>query len=319
VRRERHDIFAGIRGAYREAMAALDIGGYLARLGIADPGPPSAEGLRALHAAHVERIPYEALEIQLGRPTTVDPHESAERIVCRHRGGYCFHLNGAFSLLLAGLGYDVTWHRGGVQNRSDPVPVGAIGNHLPLTVAGLPSPDSPSGDWLVDVGLGDGLHEPLPLRTGRYRQGPFTYELRPSVVEPGGWRFEHDRLGSFTGMDFRPQLANVEDFVERHRFLSTSPDSGFVRTCSVHRRDARGVDVLTGCVLRRVGDGAAPERVLDTPSDWFGALADVFDLPLTDVADRARGELWARVWKAHEAWVARDSSPRRDRRPAAGW
>jgi N-hydroxyarylamine O-acetyltransferase len=289
-------------------MASVDIGGYLARLGIADPGPPSADGLRALHAAHVERIPYEALEIQLGRPTTVDPRESAERIVRRHRGGYCFHLNGAFSLLLQGLGYDVTWHRGGVQNRSDPEPVGAVGNHLPLTVAGLESPDNPSGDWLVDVGLGDGLHEPLPLRSGRYRQGPFTYELRPSTVEPGGWRLEHDPRGSFTGVDFRPQRATVEDFLERHRFLSTSPHSGFVRACSVQRRDAHGVDMLTGCVLRRVDGATEPARVLETPGEWFGALADVFDLPLGDVDDRARAALWARVWQAHEAWLARPAN-----------
>lgn len=101
-------------------MPRLDTAGYLERLGNADPGDPSVVGLRALHAAHVERVAYEAIEIQLGRPTTVDPYESAERIVARHRGGYCYHLNGAFSLLLSELGYDVVWHRAGVENRGDP-------------------------------------------------------------------------------------------------------------------------------------------------------------------------------------------------------
>ncbi len=46
---------------------------YLRRLGIDHHGRPTADGLRRLHRAHVERIPYEAIEIQLGRPTTVDP------------------------------------------------------------------------------------------------------------------------------------------------------------------------------------------------------------------------------------------------------
>lgn len=64
----------------------LDTAGYLRRLNVDDPGEPSVEALRALHAAHVELVAYEALEIQLGRPTTVDPRESAERIVARHRG-----------------------------------------------------------------------------------------------------------------------------------------------------------------------------------------------------------------------------------------
>lgn len=283
----------------------LDLDGYLGRLGIDHPGGrPSVGGLRALHTAHVERVAYEALHVQLGQVTTVDPYESADRIVRQRRGGYCYHLNGAFSLLLAALGYQVVWHRGGVQNRSQPTPPGATGNHLALTVCGLPAEECPSGNWLVDVGLGDALHEPLPLQDGVYQQGPFSYRLRPSDVEPGGWRLDHDAQGSFAGMDFRPSRATVDDFAERHVFLCTSPESGFVRTCTVQRRDASGVDALTGCVLRRLGDVNGEPRVLDNQSEWYEALADVFGLPLTDVDDAARDRLWARVYAAHETWSA---------------
>ncbi len=283
----------------------MDPAAYLARLRVEHPGPPSAAALRALHEAHVERIAYEALEIQLGCPTTVDPHDSAARILGRHRGGYCYHLNGAFSLLLDALGYDVVWHRAGVQVNADPAPVGAgIANHLALTVHGLPSEESPSGDWLVDVGLGDALHGPLPLREGTYVQGPFHYRLSRSELEPGGWRWEHDPRGSFVGMDFRAERATQDDFRARHEYLSTSPQSPFVRTCTVQRRDAGGVDELTGCVLRRIGDGEGPPRTLETSAEWFGALRDVFDLPLGDVDAAARERLWARVRRAHEAWIA---------------
>jgi len=286
-------------------MARLDTNAYLERLRIPDPGPPSAKALRALHRAHVERIAYEALEIQLGRPTTVDPHESAERILSRRRGGYCYHLNGAFSLLLDALGYDVVWHRAGVQNHSDPAPVGSQrANHLALTVHGLPAEDCPAGDWFVDVGLGDALHAPMPLQAGAHVQGPFRYALRRSEVDPGGWRWEHDPAGSFAGVDFRAEPATQADFRARHEFLSTSPDSPFVRTSSVQRRDAGGVDMLTGCVLSRLGDPAREPVTLDTSEEWFGALRDVFDLPLDDLDAGARAALWARVRGAHEAWLA---------------
>lgn len=286
-------------------MARLDTPAYLRRLRLPDPGPPSAGALRALHEAHVERIAYEALEIQLERPTTVDPHESAGRILGRHRGGYCFHLNGAFSLLLDALGYDVVWHRAGVQNHSDPAPVGAeIANHLALTVHGLPAEECPSGDWLVDVGLGDALHAPIPLHEGRYVQGPFCYGLRRSEVESGGWRWDHDPRCGFAGMDFRPQRATQGDFRARHLHLSTSPESGFVRTASVQRRDAGGVDMLTGCVLSRVEGDVRWRRTLDSGDEWFGALREVFDLPLDDVDAAARTALWRRVRAAHEAWLA---------------
>jgi N-hydroxyarylamine O-acetyltransferase len=289
-------------------MPRLDTDAYLARLRLSDLAPPalpSADALRALHQAHVERVSYEALEIQLGRPTTVDPHEAADRILSRHRGGYCFHLNGAFSLLLEALGYDVVWHRAGVQNHSDAQPVGPQrANHLALTVHGLPTEECPAGDWLVDVGLGDALHGPLPLREGTYAQGPFRYGLRHSEVEPGGWRWDHDPRGSFAGMDFRAARATQADFRIRHEFLSTSPDSGFVRTCSVQRRDAGGVDILTGCILSRLGEPAREPVTLETSGEWFDVLREVFDLPLTDVDAEARAALWTRVRAAHEAWLA---------------
>lgn len=286
-------------------MTAIDIESYLRRLGISDAGPPSARGLRALHAAHVERIAYEALDIQLGRLTSIDPADSVERITARGRGGYCYHLNGAFSLLLQALGYEVVWHRAGVQNPADPAPPGAVrANHLALTVHGLPSDDCPSGVWIADAGLGDALHEPLPLHEGTYAQGPFHYRLRHSEVEPGGWRLDHDPQGSFVGMDFAPRRATLDDFAERHVFLSTSPESGFVRTCAVQRRDAGGVDALTGCLLRRLGDGGTT-RIIERQAEWFEALGDVFGLALTDLDGTARDALWSRVRTAHEAWLHR--------------
>jgi N-hydroxyarylamine O-acetyltransferase len=276
--------------------AAIDVLGYLARLGLPELAGhvPSAPALRALHRAHAERVPYECLEIHLGRPTTVCPAESARRIVSG-RGGYCFHLNGAFSALLRALGYRVTRHVGGVQGNADPV-AGATGNHLVLTVSGLPSAESPEGDWLVDLGMGDGLHGPLPLVEGTHTEGPFRYALRPSEAEPGGWRFDHDGQGSFRGMDFRAEPARMSDFREKHEELTTSPESGFVRVAVVARRDATGADVLRGLTLTRVG--ADPSRtVLPDEVAYFNALADIFGIVLPG-PDRA--VLWPRVVAAHE-------------------
>jgi N-hydroxyarylamine O-acetyltransferase len=283
---------------------AIDVDGYLRRLGITDPGRPSVSGLRALHTAHVERIAYEALDIQLGRLTSIDPEDSAARITDRGRGGYCYHLNGAFSLLLRELGYDVVWHRAGVQNPGEAPPGSARANHLGLTVHGLPAPESPSGDWLVDAGLGDGIHAPLPLREGEYRDGPFRFRLRPSETDPGGWRFDHDPAGSFVGIDFAPEPATVADFADRHVYLSTSPESGFVRTCVVQRRDTTGVDTLRGCVLLRTGD-TRPPRTIDDQTEWFAVLEDRFGLAPTDLTAADRDALWQRVRATHEAWQAK--------------
>jgi arylamine N-acetyltransferase len=290
-------------------MPTLHVAGYLQRLGLVDAVTSDIDTLRLIHTAHVERVAYEVLWIWGGQAAaiTTNPCEAAERIVAHRRGGYCYHLNGALSLLLSELGFNVVWHRAGVQSREEPDPPGADrANHLALTVHGLPSDDNPAGDWFVDVGLGDALHEPLPLREGVYEQGPFRYELHPSAMEAGGWRFVHDPRGSFAGMDFRPSRATEADFNERHTYLSTSPESGFVRVCTVQRRDATGVDSLRGCVLSRV-DGAERSdkggRTLETSRDWYEALADVFGLPMADATPKDRDKLWQRVRQAHEAWM----------------
>ncbi|MEU4546407.1 arylamine N-acetyltransferase family protein [Nonomuraea dietziae] len=272
----------------------MDISAYLRRLGL-EAAPPSLDQLKALHVAHIERVPYEALEIWFDRPTTVDPAESAARIV-RGRGGYCYHLNGAFSLLLEALGYQVTRHVGGVHNRGAEPAITA--NHLVLTVR------LPEGDWMVDLGLGDALHEPLPLVEGRYRQGPFEYGLRPSTVAPGGWHFDHDPRGSFAGMDFGMEPAPMSAFEQMHRHLTTSPESGFVRVATVARRDATGVDIMRGLSLTRL-EADSRTTTMETSADYFQALADVFGLRF-DAEERAL--LWDKVSRAHAAWTASAST-----------
>ena len=278
---------------------AGEVAEYLARLGVGHPGEPSVAGLRALHRAHVERVPYEVMDIQLQRPTTVDPRDSVGR-VRNGRGGYCVQLNGAFSTLLTALGYAVTWHRAGVHANAALPPVSASdpSPHLALTV------ELEGEVWLVDVGLGDGLHEPLPLRAGTYEQGPFTFRLAPSEVDPGGWRFDHDPRGAIAGMDFTTEPAGYEDFAEWHHYLSTSPESRLVRAVAVMRRDADGIDSLTGCMLRRVDGNGRTVRELATAGEWYGALADVFTLPLTELDADEKSALWKKVRGAHEAWLA---------------
>ncbi|MFF5078127.1 arylamine N-acetyltransferase [Actinoplanes sp. NPDC000266] len=277
----------------------IDVDGYLRRLGLDGRAgrSPSIEALTELHRAHAERVPYESLEIWLGRPTTVDPTESVDRIV-RGRGGYCYHLNGAFSALLRALGFHVSRHVGGVQPTTGRPP-GADANHLVLTVSGLPSAEAPDGRWLVDLGMGDGLHEPLPLVEGLHRQGPFTYGLRPSEAEPGGWRFDHDPRGGFLGMDFRAEAAEMTAFADKHQFLSTSPESGFVRTATAQRRDAGGADVLRGLTLSRVSETVS-RTALETPGDYFAALADLFGLTLDEVSAAERAVMWRRLVEAKE-------------------
>jgi arylamine N-acetyltransferase len=274
---------------------------YLRRLGFTGLLPVSVETLFALTRAQVERVSYECVWVWLGERRTIQAVDSV-RYLTGGRGGYCYHMNGSLSALLAWLGFDVHWRVGGVQGTPDGE-VGATGNHLVLQVGGLPTDANPQGRWLVDTGLGDGPHEPLPLIAGEYRQGPFTYRLRPSDAVPGGWRFDADPRMSLVGMDFGSTEATPRDFAVKHEFLSSSPDSGFIKILTAFRRDAGGVDHLRGCVLRRITDGTT-ESTVYTQRDWFAVLADIFRLPLSDVDQNGKNTLWRKVILAHETWLA---------------
>lgn len=272
---------------------------YLRRLGL-EVEPPTVEALFRLHRAHAERVPYETTWIHLGERWGIGIESSVRRIAIDGRGGYCFHLNGSLSWLLSTLGYDVTLHVGGVHG---PEPsANDLTNHLVLTVGNLPTDENPDGEWYVDVGLGDALHEPLPLRDGTYVQDPMTFRLEHTAGGIGDWHFVHDPRGSFPGMNFRAAPTTIDAFQSRHEHLSTSPESGFVRNPIAQRRLDDRVTMLRGLTLSTRDASGTQSRLIDDRQDWFSVLADELLLQLNGVGSTARDRLWARARAAHEAW-----------------
>src|SRR4051794_15409028 len=84
---------------------ALDLDAYLARVGYQGPLVPTADLLQALHRAQVYTIPFENLDIHLGRPIRLDAAALVAKLVQGARGGYCYELNGLFRLVLRWLGF----------------------------------------------------------------------------------------------------------------------------------------------------------------------------------------------------------------------
>jgi arylamine N-acetyltransferase len=273
---------------------------YLRRLGL-DAEPPSVEALVRLHRAQVERVPYETLWIHTGDRWGIGPAESAARIAAGTRGGYCFQLNGAFSALLRALGYQAQRHVGGVHGPTR-VPEQEMANHLVLTVEGLATETCPDGVWYVDTGLGDALHEPVPLAPGPIDQGPFSMRLE-AEDEVGDWHLTHDPAGAFAGMAWLQAPTGMDAFAAKHQWLSTAPESGFVRVLTVQRREATGVDVLRGCVLQRIGEGQY-QRDLASRADLDAALGDIFHIDLAELDAVAVTTMWDRMQREHERWDA---------------
>lgn len=277
---------------------------YLARLGV-DAAPPSTAALIALHRAHQIAISHESTWIHLGDEWGLDPLAAIARFVRTGRGGYCYHLNGAFASLLRTLGYDVTMHLGAVHGPDGPTT--GLGNHMVVQVAHLADATNPGGRWHVDVGLGEGLLDPIPLIEGSCRQEPIGYELvrapGDSPVEHGDWRLRIDHPYcnvEFVAFDSAP--VSLDAFAAHHDEQSHAATSLFVSMLLAHRRDTAGVDSLIGLVLARI-ESDRTQQVLDDRNDWFAALADVFGVTLSDVDTARLDALWAKTLTAHEAWA----------------
>ena len=207
--------------------------------------------------------------------------------------------------MLGRLGYAVTRHVGGVHGPSGPS-VDEMTNHLVLTVHDLPTDDNPGGSWYVDTGTGDAMHGPLPLRPGRYRDGDIEVGVEAVDNTDFDWHLTHDPRGAFTGMAWRDApAADMSVFADRHTWIATAPESGFVKMAIAQRRDARGVDALKGCVLSRL-EHEWTSRTIETQREYFAVLADVF--AITDITGGVADALWTRTRNRHDRWVASQQS-----------
>ncbi|MGZ0051156.1 arylamine N-acetyltransferase family protein [Brevibacillus gelatini] len=280
-------------------MTRSEIKAYLKRIGITDIQPPTLSYLTQLHRAHVSTISWQTIDIVAGRPAPIDLHECV-RLMLSNRSGYCFHLNGAFSVLLRSLGFRVFWHRAGVQPLGQEPRINSF--HLGLTVS-LTNEQQQEQRYIVDVGLGDMPYDPIPLKIGSYEQGPLRYQVENSGVVQGGWRLVHDPHASFVGVDFAPDdLEDLEEFQPKHEFYSLSPESPWIQLFLVRHRHATGSNELRGCIWSKRDSDGIEKMELRTKSQWLEVLGDVFQEHLVNYSRLERDELWKRVWSYHEEW-----------------
>lgn len=70
-------------------MAAFDLAGYLARVGLEPPtvAQPTAETLAAVMLAQSRAIAFENVDVVLGKPISIEPADIEQQLVHSGRGG----------------------------------------------------------------------------------------------------------------------------------------------------------------------------------------------------------------------------------------
>ncbi|MBW5423123.1 arylamine N-acetyltransferase [Streptomyces sp. BG9H] len=199
----------------------LDFDAYLARVGHMGDTKPDLDTLRALHRAHVASIPFENLEVMLGRPVPLDLAALQDKMVRGRRGGYCYEQNLLFAAALERIGFNVTGL--GARVRAGASTTRAV-THMLLKV------EVDGEEWHCDVGFGaEGLLEPIPLRDGvEVRQGEWRYRVDG---EDGGvlvlrtWRPD----GWFDLYAYTLESRLPVDYVVMNHYTSTHRSSSFIR------------------------------------------------------------------------------------------
>ncbi len=81
---------------------------YLKRIGIKGELPVNRDTLEKLLQAHLEQVPFENLDVyDFKKVPSLEADALFDKVVTRHRGGFCFELNTLFARLLESLGFKV--------------------------------------------------------------------------------------------------------------------------------------------------------------------------------------------------------------------
>lgn len=244
---------------------------YQARIEDRGPLEPTVDTLHRLHLAHLLHVPFENLDIHLGRTIVLDNDRFYDKIVRARRGGFCYELNGLFAALLGALGFDVSLLSARVTGAD-----GAFGpefDHLVLLVQ-LEQP------WLADVGFGDSFRVPLRLQPDTVAVQAFgTYRLSQTretwvlhaLDDAGDWQPDYA---------FTLQPRALQDFAEMCHFQQTSPESHFThkRVCS--RATPEGRITLSDRRLITTHGTRREERVLGDEDEVTAVLAHEFGIEL---------------------------------------
>jgi N-hydroxyarylamine O-acetyltransferase len=267
----------------------LELAAYLHRIRFDGSVRPDLATLRAIHRAHQYAIPFENLDVQLRRPVVLDVEANFNKIVCRRRGGWCYEMNGLMGWALKQIGFVVMRVSGAVMR----VRAGDahLGNHLCLVVC-------LDERYLVDVGFGGSLAEPLALKASEREDCP--YRLGLSEMDDGYWRFfeiTHD--GEPFSFDFRAAPADEMLLARKSRFLQTDPASPFIQNLVVQRRTANTHLSLRGRVLQVMHATRVDKKLLNSADELVATLRSSFDLDTPEAAS-----LWPAICARHDALFA---------------
>jgi N-hydroxyarylamine O-acetyltransferase len=266
--------------------APIDVPAYFARIGYDGPTEPGLATLAAIVAAHATAIPFENLDVLLGRPVRLDDEGLMQKLVHKRRGGYCFEHNSLLWRVLLALGFTVeglaarvVWRR--IENTPGPR------THMLLRVI------LPEGDFLADVGFG-GLTLTAPIRMQIGPEQTTPHEVHRLVEARGETELQADLDGRWTRLYHFSSLPQAPiDYEVANWYTATHPTSVFVNTLMAARpTPERRYTMLGRDFTIRHRHGPVERRDVADAAEFGSILREHFHIDMPD-ADLA--EAWRRI------------------------
>lgn len=201
-------------------MASLDLEAYLDRIEWGGVDRPTYDTLAELLRAHMSCIPFENLDVLMGRPVRLDLDSIQDKLVRSRRGGYCFEHVTLFAAALEKLRFHPVRHTARVilfvPRTASPR------THMFLTVP------VDEGTFVVDPGFGAlAPRVPVPLVDGAEARAD--HEIHWMVRDGHHWMLRA-QVGDKTvnGWVSTLEQDNLVDFEVGNYFTATNPGSPFV-------------------------------------------------------------------------------------------
>jgi len=239
---------------------------YLVQIGFQGRARPILDRIIAIHRAQVFSIPYENLDTQLSRRVDRDAERIFDKIDGQRRGEWCYELHELLLWALREIGFDARLVTAAIHRRS----FGdvRIGDHTAILIR-------LERTYLADLGLGDGIRDPIPLQVGTYDQGRLRFVLERA--DGDYWRFRNHAFAYPTDVDFRDAPLDHAVVDSKADELQTNPESIFVQNLVCQIMQPESVTCLTGRVLRhKTPDGAT--KTLVPLADMPKVLAVTFGI-----------------------------------------
>lgn len=255
----------------------IDLNAYFNRIGYRGPAAATLDVLNGIVFAHTTTIPFENLDVLLGRGISLEPEALQKKLLTDGRGGYCFEHNGLLLLALQAIGFDAVPLSARVryQRPRDYTPA-RTHLFLRVTIDGLP--------WLADVGFG-ALSPTSAIRFDVEGEQATPHEPRRIIREDG--RFFHQvRFGDewHDGLEFTGEEMPFIDRELANWFTSTHPQSHFRTRLIVARALPGGgrVTLVNRELSIRDSSGHANLHMVATPSELVQVLRQHFALHFSD-------------------------------------